>query len=543
MERHRADVSHKARVRVVGIAALIGVGGIFAATRPCEAEPPVPDPAADAAPSPGQRLYAAHCAVCHGDTGDGQGLAARFLYPKPRDFRQGRFRLVRSSNGAPTREDLQDVLLRGMPGSSMPSWAHLPEQDLNLLVDEVIRLFRNGVRDRYVAFLKTDEELTDEEIDSPETQATIRAVVDGRTIADVVTEVPDLPDPDAGTVARGREWYIKQTCHSCHGTEGKGDAVQKMVDDEGFATRPRDLTRGLFKGGYDPASLYRRIVYGMPGTPMPASKSLTPQQAGEMIHYLLSLSTEETRQAAVLRRRQIQIQRVRSLPASGSDDEWQAAPAESVQTFALWWRDNAEPRLTVQALHDGKQIAFRLTWHDESADRSAFKPDEFEDMAALELFRGAGEPFLGMGSPDAPIDLWQWRAGRKPTDFPSDEYPFETPVYRELLKGQAIPDFITARAGGNPLAADLVGAGNLAAKGPGSTTFRPRASQVVTADSDWLEGRWVVVFTRPLTVEPEAGLSLEAGQKYSAAFALWDGKARDRGPQKQVSIWHDLVLR
>src|SRR5262245_9870295 len=53
----------------------------------------------------GAALYAQHCAACHGERGDGKGLAARFLFPKPRDFRSGRFRLVSTSNGIPTEAD------------------------------------------------------------------------------------------------------------------------------------------------------------------------------------------------------------------------------------------------------------------------------------------------------------------------------------------------------------------------------------------------------------------------------------------------------
>lgn len=496
-----------------------------------------------AAVTPGGQLYVAHCAGCHGVSGDGKGVGSLFLYPKPRDFQQGRFRLVRSANGVPTRDDLRDVLLRGMPGSSMPSWAHLSEKDRELLTDEVIRLLRTGIRERYIASLKNDEQLTDEEIAAEDVQAEIRTFVEGRTTPDALTEVPDVPPSNQAAVARGREAYIKQSCHSCHGNEAKGDGAQKMVDDEGFATRPRDLTRGIFKGGHDTASLYRRIAYGMPGTPMPASKLVTPEQAGDMIHYLRSLSSEETREAAVLKRRKLEAIRLKRVPVDGADEAWRSVPATLVQTVPLWWRDNAEPGLTVQAAHDGKQIAFRLAWGDQSADTSAIGPDEFEDMVALELFRGPTEPFLGMGSPDAPIDLWQWRAGRKQADYPSDDYPFDTPLYRELLKGQDVPDFVTARAGGNPLAVQAGGVGSLEAKGPGSTTFRPRPSQLVTAQSEWREGRWTVVLIRPLAVERETGLPLAAGQSCSVAFALWDGKARDRGPQKQVSMWHDLELR
>ena len=90
-------------------------------------------------------LYSENCAACHGERGDGQGIAARFLYPKPRDFR-GRFRLISTSNMVPTRDDLLAVLRRGMPGSSMPSWEHLSDSNRNLLVDEILKM--HVARDR-----------------------------------------------------------------------------------------------------------------------------------------------------------------------------------------------------------------------------------------------------------------------------------------------------------------------------------------------------------------------------------------------------------
>src|SRR5262245_34339429 len=40
----------------------------------------------------GKELFDNHCAACHGEKGDGNGPAARFLYPKPRDFTEGKFR-------------------------------------------------------------------------------------------------------------------------------------------------------------------------------------------------------------------------------------------------------------------------------------------------------------------------------------------------------------------------------------------------------------------------------------------------------------------
>jgi hypothetical protein len=53
---------------------------------------------------------------------------------------------------------------------------------------------------------------------------------------------------------------------SCHGESGKGDSVQEQFNEAGYATRPRDLTVGVFKGIPEPREVYRRIVAGFPGT-------------------------------------------------------------------------------------------------------------------------------------------------------------------------------------------------------------------------------------------------------------------------------------
>ncbi|HVR36763.1 MAG TPA: cytochrome c, partial [Methylomirabilota bacterium] len=74
----------------------------------------------------GRRVYDAHCAACHGDDGDGQGPAAVWLYPKPRDFNSGLFKIQSTPGGSlPTDEDLFQTITRGMPGSSMPDFNYL----------------------------------------------------------------------------------------------------------------------------------------------------------------------------------------------------------------------------------------------------------------------------------------------------------------------------------------------------------------------------------------------------------------------------------
>lgn len=112
----------------------------------------------------GAKLYSQHGAACHGATGDGNGPAAAFLFPKPRNFQFGKYRLVSTENQVPSQADLEALLVRGMPGSSMPSWAHLKLEVRVLLAQEVYRLAGEGARLRYIENLKKEQGLTDEDI-------------------------------------------------------------------------------------------------------------------------------------------------------------------------------------------------------------------------------------------------------------------------------------------------------------------------------------------------------------------------------------------
>jgi hypothetical protein len=58
-----------------------------------------------------------------------------------------------------------------------------------------------------------------------------------------------------------------------------------LQDDTRQAARPRDLVHQPLKGGPELASLYLRIMAGMPGTPHPAAPSLSPEQAADLVHY------------------------------------------------------------------------------------------------------------------------------------------------------------------------------------------------------------------------------------------------------------------
>ena len=196
------------------------------------------------------------------------------------------------------------------------------------------------------------------------------------------TEVPDIQPPTDETIARGKEVYAKFACISCHGETGRGDGAAADGRRREDAHPPRDFTLGIFKGNPEPASLYRRIAYGMPGTPMPGSSSMTPEQMVDLVHYIRSMSTEEQRQAAVSEAEKIVAQAVNAIPQSEEAAVWSQVEPVHLRVTPLWWRTDADPDLTVQAVHDGKTLAVRLTWTDETSDQHALRSESFEDAVA-----------------------------------------------------------------------------------------------------------------------------------------------------------------
>jgi mono/diheme cytochrome c family protein len=492
----------------------------------------------------GKSLYENNCLQCHGNKGEGDGPAARYLYPRPRNFTEGMFRIVTSTNGKPTDKDLFLVITRGMSGSAMIPFGHLGENDRWALVGYVRHLWRASVAERLrKSSAESGEDIADAEVAS----AIDKVVAPGSNLE--IAEAFPASSPES--IAKGRVHYLK-TCAPCHGDKGKGDGATEQKNLDGMPTRPRDLTLGYFKGTREPAQIFARIQLGMPGSPMPATVGFKPAEAGDLINYVNSLSDPNLAVKLEHRRSRILAKRVQQVSGAGaSQDMWQSTAPAPIVVSPLWWREHVIPDFKVAAVHDGNTLAIRLTWRDLTRNDTVTRPEDFEDMAAVQLFKGSPEPFLGMGWENGNVDLWLWRASWQRRDLVQaggwlEDYPFDTPTYGGLLKGKekGVPDFLTARAAKN-LNANFDAtrsASNLAAKGFGSTTFRPKESQVVQAGAAWSDGQWEVVLRRPLVVRAEDGVSFAPGDQVSAAFAIWDGAARDRNGQKLFSIWHDLTL-
>jgi cbb3-type cytochrome c oxidase subunit II len=165
--------------------------------------------------SRGKLLYERNCAGCHGLEGRGNGEAAPWLLVRPRDFTLAKYKYRSTFLGKlPLDGDLYRSLVRGLPGTAMPSWRELSDEQLWSLVD-YIKTFYEGKN----AWNERD------------------------------TGFPVPPQRfDAATdkeLARGRAVYLsaQAQCYNCHGLQGRGDGPgwADTATDWGGLIRPRDF--------------------------------------------------------------------------------------------------------------------------------------------------------------------------------------------------------------------------------------------------------------------------------------------------------------
>jgi cytochrome c oxidase cbb3-type subunit 2 len=220
----------------------------------------------------GKEVYLRRCVGCHGPKGDGNGPAATFLTPRPRDFRDAVFKFRVTPSGAlPTEGDLYRTITRGIRGTAMPPWHEIPEKE-RLAVILFIKTFSPSWKDKN---LKAAPIL-----------------------------LPDPPPPSEEIIAQGEKIYVNEgRCWNCHGGPGMkddkpftypwgfGPSAATLKDDWGFPLLATDFTRGIFKSGPDVTDIFRTMSTGLNGAAMPSfAENLTVEQRWAISYYILSLS-------------------------------------------------------------------------------------------------------------------------------------------------------------------------------------------------------------------------------------------------------------
>jgi high-affinity iron transporter len=163
----------------------------------------------------------------------------------------------------------------------MPAHPLLTDAEIRTLADYVREIRRLGLVDQLTQETAEEgEEFTREEIEE--------------IASERVTPSPAITLTRPGPAFRpdtevGRKLYVA-SCASCHGRAGRGDGLDMPLDEQGKPITVRDLTSGKFRGGGEPEEIFKRIVCGIPGTPMPVQESMSDEEAWQVVHYVKFLA-------------------------------------------------------------------------------------------------------------------------------------------------------------------------------------------------------------------------------------------------------------
>ncbi|HEV8264098.1 MAG TPA: c-type cytochrome [Gemmatimonadales bacterium] len=452
----------------------------------------------------GKQVYGKWCAGCHGDNGAGDGEAAPYMLPRPRDFTGAIYQIRSTGSGElPTDADLLRAIDQGLPGTAMPGWE--------------TRLSDRERRD-VAAYLKT-----------------FSSFFADTTIRPQALQFSGAPGGggSADALRIGRQFYDSIGCRKCHGDRGRGDgpSAATLKDDAGMPIFAADLTENWrFNGGGTAEDIYHRLRTGLDGTPMPSfsdlldQKFLTDEQLWRVAQYVRSLSPAEP---PVVRDVIHAPQRQGQLPRAPDDSAWAAVEAYwfplvgQVIRKSRWFAP-AVSGVWVQAVHTRDSLALRIVWDDRSqspdtawlahvgrvlgavaSDDSIPAPaqpwpDQLAVQFPLTIPQGMERPYFLMGSASAPVYQWRWSSA---------------------------------------------GAGAAEGVARGVDRFDPRPASSLGGQAVYEAGQWRLVFTRALaTPDTSSQLQFRTGRAIPVAFFALDGSNGERGTRMAVSTWYFLAL-
>jgi DMSO reductase family type II enzyme heme b subunit len=476
--------------------------------------------------SNGKAVYMKRCAQCHGDKGEGDGPAAGTMLPRPRIFKGNKFYKFKTTptGKLPTDRDLYNVITKGIPGTSMPGFETLPDQE----------------RWDLVAFIKTmSPDFSDpDEIKEAKKMDVFRE------------DPPELSDEEKKEwIEAGRKLFTdkKNTttqCFSCHGPSGRGngpdwavkfdnwnDVVGKQAGSKPSKPEERGKTPivpanlsnpELLRNGRAAKDIFRTITTGIGGTPMASyEETVSKEERWKLAYYIESLgpAKKEKRDDKVV------AVRVDAVPTAADDKAWEKAPVARFKTAPniiepprLFWPSVAF--VNVQAVYSSDELALRIQWDDRSESKGTDTTKKYNDRDHTIYVQGTGHPdqfdvqfpvktdktdterpYFLMGDRKRPVNLWSWRGDT----------------------GKVI---------------------ERNAKGFAKQSIQPPKSQDLQGGVTFDDGRYTMIVSRSLkTGDALNDVQFEVGKFVPMAFSVWDGDRGELGQRRALTTWYWVYLK
>ena len=484
----------------------------------------LPDPAQTKA------LFERNCMSCHGSGGEGDGVAAEFLIPRPRNFVASPYRFAAEwSDEAHIVADLERTIRTGVPRSAMPAFGGV------LSESQVAGLAK------YVFDLRDTDTVT--------------------TSSEQV-EVGARPPLTVELVNRGKELFTNLACTTCHGETGAGDGILalNLVDFQQNPVRPADFTTGLFKSGQRSEDLVRSILKGVPGTPMVAyegillvenedsdEESYNTIDAWALASYIRTLAPK-TPPSGVPSGFDIAAKPAMdvSMMSDPTHPAWLGVQAASLRVNPLQTRHDELTHVDVRTVRSDDQIAICIEWNDSSlnplevsGDR---QPDGMAVMFGLDESPSAVQVTAVESENDDPmLNEWHWSADKQYVcaggDPSADSIDFGVltgwPFY-VLAPGEVPQSSIDTSKEMDSQECAVIESNGLV----------PQAleNQGSTASAVWIDGVWRVLITRDLKTDDSMDIQFIEGIRVPISISIWDGSAGSRLEAMSVSSWHWLTV-
>ena len=531
----------------VGVAIFFATGDVTAADPALSpgfikgANPATPDPAMIEA---GKKIYFRKCVWCHGVDGAGDGPAADRLWPRPRNFNQGTFKIRHTASGelplfdpgkpVTGQNDLFDTVTHGLPGSAMPPWDGILTEQQRLQV---------------LSFVTT-QLIKDRKFDDKTEPFTVLDIGNKGAIKQIAYSKE--------SIEKGASLFVDKKCIECHGVEGRGDGNPfNLKDDWGFPIQPANMHkcwnfRGSRQDPYNVHNIFRTFSTGVNGTPMPSfADNTTVEERWHIANFVNSVCEREKEGDPFSKNLEFDPQTDKpktffvvpsgpidgDIPSDPTDKKWQDRVRRII---GMGGQITHKPRnfvnriddIWVRSLYNKNEIAFLFQWDDRSKSEAA---PGVNVAAITEAPPTTGEP----DSIAAKQNNYEVYNDAVAIQFPAKWEEITPPEKPRYLHGEEKRHVDLWKWEANGTLKAYTGSG-----WDQPLEERPDATgQLKLVKGEFKEGRWTILMKRAhRTEDKDADVQFQMGQYIPTVFFVWDGHNGDAGLKMAVSTFYYTIL-